>query len=97
MKAFGLGLLFFVASLAWGTSPTSTNYRSVLEMILARGIQSRAHFFQTEIKFYCRDLKIKEVPIIYSTDSATVAGSAVGDAFKNLWRLCKLHWFGDTN
>jgi hypothetical protein len=36
MKAFGLGLLFFVASLAWGTSPTSTNYRSVLEMILAR-------------------------------------------------------------
>jgi dolichol-phosphate mannosyltransferase len=66
--------------------------RNSLQMVVERGIQSRAHFFQTEIKFYCRDLKITEVPITYSTDGVTVSNAALGDAFRNLWRLCKLRW-----
>jgi dolichol-phosphate mannosyltransferase len=68
--------------------------RNSLQMVLERGIQSRAHFFQTEIKYYCRDLKIAEVPITYSTDGVTVSNAALGDAFRNLWRLCKLRWMG---
>jgi len=71
--------------------------RRSLQLVLDRGIQSRAHFFQTEIKFYCRDLKITEVPITYSTDGVTVSNDALRDAFRNLWRLCKLRWRGDPS
>jgi len=39
--------------------------RRALELVLERGIHSRAHFFQTEIKVYCRRLRILEVPIHY--------------------------------
>jgi dolichol-phosphate mannosyltransferase len=70
--------------------------RASLQMVLDRGIRSRAHFFQTEIKFYCRHFNIKEVPITYCTDGASIGHSVLGDAFRNLWRLSKLRWKGDT-
>jgi dolichol-phosphate mannosyltransferase len=60
-----------------------------MEMVLARGIQSRAHFFQTEIKFYCRNLNFIEVPIYYQSPSSRLGSSAVKDAFRQLWRLAK--------
>jgi hypothetical protein len=58
------------------------------------GIHSRAHFFQTEIKYYCRNLRIKEVPITDKTDAAGVGHRALLDAVKNLGRLIRLRWFG---
>jgi dolichol-phosphate mannosyltransferase len=64
--------------------------RAALEMVLRRGIQSRAHFFQTEIKVYCRNLRIVEVPIHYRTPSPRLGGSAIKDSFRHLWRLFKL-------
>ncbi len=66
--------------------------RAALEMVLERGIHSRAHFFQTEIKFYCRKLNVVEVPIVYTTDSVSVNSGVLGDAFRNLWRITKLRW-----
>src|SRR5262249_23600817 len=41
--------------------------RRALQMVLDRGIESRGHFFQTEIKFYCSQLRIAEVPIHYKS------------------------------
>jgi dolichol-phosphate mannosyltransferase len=61
--------------------------RSALEMVVARGVQSRAHFFQTEIKVHCRNLRICEIPIHYRSPSPRLGASAVGDAFRQLWRL----------
>ena len=61
--------------------------RSALEMVLDKGIISRAHFFQTEIKAYCRNLRITEVPIRYRAPSAGVSNAVLGDAFTNLFRL----------
>ena len=63
--------------------------RAALEMVLRKGIQSRSPFFQTEIKFYCRDLKIIEVPIQYRGASHAINQSALKDSFSNLWRLRK--------
>ena len=63
--------------------------RKTMEMVLARGIQSRAHFFQTEIKFYCRGLKFIEVPIHYHSPSPRLGSSAIKDAFRQIWRLTK--------
>ena len=61
--------------------------RQALEMVLEKGIKSKAHFFQTEIKVYCRNLKIAELPITYRAPSASVNNAVLRDALVNLFRL----------
>lgn len=68
--------------------------RETLSLVLGRGIQSRAHFFQTEIKTYCRNLRFVEVPINYRAASPRLSSSALADAFKQLWRLFQLRLEG---
>jgi len=63
--------------------------RAALEMVVAKGVQSRAHFFQTEIKVHCRGLRICEVPIHYRAPSPRLGASEVGDAFRQLRRLVR--------
>jgi len=60
---------------------------AALRKVLDKGIKSRAHFFQTEIKAYCRNMRIAEVPIHYRSPSSGVNGGVILDAFKNLFRL----------
>lgn len=69
--------------------------RGALEMVLKRGIQSRAHFFQTEIKVHCRKLRIVEVPIHYSKPSVRLSGSSLSESFSQLWRLFRLRRAGE--
>ena len=68
--------------------------RSALEKVLAMGIKSRAHFFQTEIKVYCRKLKVAEVPINYRAPSVSVNKAVLRDALCNLFRLFMLRLSG---
>lgn len=68
--------------------------RPTLQKILARGIHSRGHFFQTEIRTHCRNLRIVEVPIQYQFASDSVNGAVLKDAFTNLWRLFRLRMSG---
>jgi dolichol-phosphate mannosyltransferase len=68
--------------------------RRTLEHVLARGIHSRAHFFQTEIKIHCRHLNIAEVPIVYEAASPGLSGGPVTEAFTQLWRLFTLRLAG---
>jgi dolichol-phosphate mannosyltransferase len=68
--------------------------RRALQHVLERGIHSRGHFFQTEIKAHCRALRIVEVPIHYRAASDSVNGKVVNDAFVNLWRLFQLRLNG---
>lgn len=58
--------------------------RGALEMVLEKGIQSRAHFFQTEIKVSCRKLRCAEVPITYRCPSPRLGRKAVGEALRRL-------------
>lgn len=60
---------------------------AALRKVLDKGIRSRGHFFQTEIKAYCRNLRIAEVPIHYRKPSQNVDAKIMMDAFKNLFRL----------
>jgi dolichol-phosphate mannosyltransferase len=60
--------------------------RDSLQGVLGKGIRSRAHFFQTEIKAYCRHLRVAEVPIHYRTEEKVKAG-VILDAWRNLLRL----------
>ena len=58
-----------------------------LHHVVQKGIYSKGHFFQTEIKVYCRHLRIAEVPIHYHSASASVNRLVILDALKNLFRL----------
>jgi dolichol-phosphate mannosyltransferase len=60
---------------------------AALRRVLEKGIRSRGHFFQTEIKVHCRDFRIVEVPIHYRKPSQNVDTGVVADAFGNLFRL----------
>ena len=64
--------------------------RAALTQILERGIHSRAHFFQTEIKYHARNMRIIEVPIEYSATSPAVRMGSLADALGNLLRLARL-------
>jgi dolichol-phosphate mannosyltransferase len=68
--------------------------RPVLQGVLDKGIKSRGPFFQTEIKHYCRDLHIVEVPIHYRAPSHNLNKAALKDAFGGLWRLFRLRVSG---
>ncbi|MBN1795126.1 MAG: glycosyltransferase [Sedimentisphaerales bacterium] len=61
--------------------------RDALQQVLDKGINSRGHFFQTEIKTYCRKMKITEVPISYRAPSQNVTCGVLLDSFKNLFGL----------
>ena len=68
--------------------------RAALQHVLDKGVNSRAHFFQTEIRAHCRQLRIAEVPIRYRVTSDSVNRRVVRDAFTNLWRLFRLRLAG---
>ncbi len=67
---------------------------AALREVLDRGIMSRGPFFQTEIKAYCRNMKIVEIPIHYRVDGNTVNRQTLADSFQNLWRLLQLRLRG---
>jgi dolichol-phosphate mannosyltransferase len=68
--------------------------RDALEGILRKGIHSRGHFFQTEIKAHCHGLRVAEVPIHYRAASDSVNKTVLKDAFRNLWRLFRARFSG---
>ncbi len=63
--------------------------RRALGQVVARGVRSRAHFFQTEIRMMLHDLSWVEVPIRYRSPSQSVTGGSVLDALGVLWWLRK--------
>ncbi len=101
MRRYLVSLGGTVASnLLLGTSQTDMTSgfelfsRCALENILRTGIQSRAHFFQTEIKVYCRRLKFVEVPIHYRSPSPGLGSPALKDSVQQLGRLFRLRLRG---
>jgi dolichol-phosphate mannosyltransferase len=68
--------------------------RAALQAVLEIGVQSRGHFFQTEIKAYCRNLRMVEVPIHYRSPSPRMGSAAMQDAFEQLRRLYRLRKAG---
>lgn len=63
--------------------------RKAMEYVLEQGVQSRAHFFQTEIRFMLRNWNWVEVPISYSSPSNSVGFAVVLESLQNLWTLSR--------
>jgi dolichol-phosphate mannosyltransferase len=61
--------------------------RRAMDYVLSRGVQSRANFFQTEIKYMLRDWRWVEVPINYRSTNSRIASGSITEACRNLWRL----------
>jgi len=61
--------------------------RNALEKVLARGIVSKANFFQTEIRFLMHQFKWREVPISYCNQDPTMGWTRLREAFQILWSM----------
>ena len=61
-----------------------------LDRELSQMAETRGPFFQTEIKAYCRNMKIVEIPIHYRVDGSNINRQTLRDSFVNLWRLFSL-------
>jgi dolichol-phosphate mannosyltransferase len=58
-----------------------------LTFVVQRGVESRAHFFQTEIRFMLHGWDWTEVPIDYSCPSKSVGQAQLLEAIRILWKL----------
>jgi dolichol-phosphate mannosyltransferase len=54
--------------------------REVLTRLLAYPLRSRAHFYQTEVRYLLRYSRLMEVPIHYRAPSPSVSNNAIKDA-----------------
>jgi dolichol-phosphate mannosyltransferase len=63
--------------------------RRALEFVVQTGVQSRGHFFQTEIRALLADWSWREVPIDYSCPSKSVSGGQVTESLRILWNMRK--------
>jgi len=63
--------------------------RHVLENMDLDKFLSRGHIYQTEMRFYCRNYKTKEVPIHYVGGKSSLKLKSVSEALKVLFALKK--------
>ena len=59
-------------------------HRDVVEKIVHHEFKSKAHFYQTELRYLLRKRRIFEVPIHYQAPSPRVSGKAINNAYKTL-------------
>ena len=60
---------------------------AALSRVVAMGVRSRAHFFQTEIRYAMHALRWTEIPIHYGCPSQSVGKASLTEAFGTLWKL----------
>jgi dolichol-phosphate mannosyltransferase len=63
--------------------------RHALEHVVARGVRSRANFFQTEIRHMMHAFRWTEVPFVYVNDQPKVGRSAVRESLRILFELAR--------
>lgn len=63
--------------------------RAILENMNLEYFLSTGHMYQTEMRFYCRNLKTVEVPIHYVGTASSLKSSSVTEALKLLFQLKK--------
>ncbi len=57
------------------------------KLILAKPLLSTGHFYQTEIRYLCRNTKLTTIPITYQFPSARVNKKSIRNALSSLIRL----------
>lgn len=65
-------------------------HANIVEKFLDYGILSKAHFYQTELRYLLRETRFAEIPIHYRAPSPSVSKKAIFDSFRVLWHYFKL-------
>ena len=65
--------------------------RRAMQRVVDRGVRSRQHFFQTEIRYMLHDWKWTEIPIRYANPSTRLGTSSLFEALRNLWPVSYTH------
>ncbi len=60
-------------------------HSSIVKEFLAYPLKSRAHFYQTELRYILRNKRYMEVPIHYRAPSPSVSDKAIKNAINSLW------------
>ncbi len=60
-------------------------HRDVVAKILNHNFKSKAHFYQTELRYLLRNHRTFEVPIHYNAPSPRVSGHAIKNAYQTLF------------
>ncbi len=60
-------------------------HRDVVEKIINHPFRSKAHFYQTELRYLLRKRRIFEVPIHYQAPSPRVSKNAIKNAYQTLF------------
>lgn len=60
-------------------------HRDVVEKIIHHNFKSKAHFYQTELRYLLRKRRIFEVPIHYQAPSPRVSKNAIKNAYQTLF------------
>jgi len=82
-----LAQLLLKAKMTDMTSGFECFNRRAMEMVLQRGVASKANFFQTEIRSMMHELRWTEVPIRYTNTQYRIGRSSIREAFRILWRM----------
>jgi dolichol-phosphate mannosyltransferase len=70
---------------------------AALSRVVAMGVRSKAHFFQTEIRYMMHALRWTEIPIHYGCPSQSVGKASLSEAFGTLWKLFRERRKGKTD
>ena len=60
-------------------------HREIIGKLLQYPLKSRAHFYQTEVKYLLRKHRIAEIPIHYQAPSPRVSSKAIKNAYSTLF------------
>ncbi|MCL5884418.1 MAG: glycosyltransferase family 2 protein [Deltaproteobacteria bacterium] len=63
--------------------------RRALSFVVANGVRSRAHFFQTEIRYMMHDWPWIEIPISYTNPNVSIGKGPIFESFRILFRLAR--------
>lgn len=69
---------------------------NVVKQILDYGLVSKAHFYQTEVRYLLRNSRYMEVPIHYRAPSPSVSDRAIKDSFRVFFYYIRLRLLGKS-
>jgi dolichol-phosphate mannosyltransferase len=96
ISSFGtfLANLFLGTKMKDMTSGFQGFHANVVKAFLDYGLRSKAHFYQTEMRYLLRNTRYMEVPIHYRAPSPSVSGRAIQDSYKVFSYYIAQHWLG---
>lgn len=98
ISTFGtyLANIFLGTRMSDMTSGYQGFHSNVVKEFLEYGLKSKAHFYQTEIRYLLRNTRYREVPIHYRAPSPSVSEKAMQDSLRVFLYYIKRHWFGSA-